>query len=337
MGRGLKVAVCRIAARKLVNKVLQIRRFNTGELLKVIKCVKSFSIKSKEDFGNGCHSAATEPYFYDAAYTHVKRNTAIPINEQGQCIVAVEITPETELQSCTWECSKECKPITEGEVDAILYLKAAFDHSVEDVRAALNTCDYGFPYGHYTKLANSTPLQPKGHPIVCYCGNECGSQLRILRAASTHFPTLRMFLHQIHSALVCHKCVCEIDQALSAGDYSKLMEITGIKNIESLLSNDVDLRYEQITHNTSYLRQPDLEEKLVVTHAALITELEKEIDDFPEHVCCCCERLNQRKSISVVRLSDNFNNDTWPDLKCHILKNNPDAGKQVYTVHVLLL
>ena len=45
----------------------------------------------------------------------------------------------------------------------------------------------------------------------------------------------------------------------------------------------------------------------MVTHAALITELEKEIDDFPEHVCCCCERLNQRKSISVVRLSDNFN------------------------------
>ena len=138
-----------------------------------------------------------------------------------------------------------------------------------------------------------------------------------------------MFLHQIHSALVSHKCVCKIDQALSAGDYSKLMEITGIKNIESLLSNDVDLKYEQIKHNNSYLRQPDLEEKLVVTHAALITELEKEIDDFPEHVCCCCERLNQRKSISVVRLSDNFNSDVWPDLKCHILKNNPDAGKQV--------
>ena len=109
-------------------------------------------------------------------------------------------------------------------------------------------------------------------------------------------------MHQIHSALVSHKCVCKIDRALSAGDYSKLMKITGIKYIESLLSNDVDLKYEQITHNNSYLRQPDLEDKLVFTHAALITELEKEIDDFPEHVCCCCDRLNQRKSISVVRL-----------------------------------
>ena len=67
----------------------------------------------------------------------------------------------------------------------------------------------------------------------------------------------------------------------------------------------------------------------MLTHAALITELDKEINDFPEHVCCCCDRLNQRKSISVVRLSDNFNSDVWPDLKCHILKNNPDAAKQV--------
>ena len=31
----------------------------------------------------------------------------------------------------------------------------------------------------------------------------------------------------------------------------------------------------------------------------------------------------------MVRLSDNFNSDVWPDLKCHILKNNPDAAKQV--------
>ena len=100
MGRKLKIAACRIAARKLVNKVLQIRRFITGELLKTIKCVKSISITSREDFGEGRHSAATETYFYYAAYMYVrvKRGTAIPINEQGQCIVAVEVTPETELQ-----------------------------------------------------------------------------------------------------------------------------------------------------------------------------------------------------------------------------------------------
>ena len=83
------------------------------------------------------------------------------------------------------------------------------------------------------------------------------------------------------------------------------MKMAGIKNIESLLGNDVDHEYEENTHDNSYLRQPDLEDKLVFTHAALITEFEKEIDDFPEHACCC-ERLSQRKSMSVVSFSDNL-------------------------------
>ena len=178
----------------------------------------------------------------------------------------------------------------------------------------------------------SRPVDRKGHPIVCYCGSLCTSQLRILRASSTHFPILRQLLREVHGAIASHKCVLEIDEALSAGDYHKLMEIANIRTFGALLKNDLDSKYEQCNDSEcgdSVLRQPDLEEQLVLTHAALITELDKEINDFPEHVCCCCDRLNQRKSISVVRLSDNFNSDVWPDLKCHILKNNPDAAKQV--------
>ena len=110
------------------------------------------------------------------------------------------------------------------------------------------------------------------------------------------------------------------------------MEITDTLYFGSLLKNDLDSKYEQTEDSESSdsgLRQPDLEEQLVFTHAALIKELEKEIYDFPEHVRCCCDRLNQRKSISVVTLSDNFNSDVWPDLKSHILNNNPNAAKQV--------
>jgi len=42
-------------------------------------------IEGKEDFGGGCHTASAEPYYYDAAYQLVKRNYAIPIDENGKC------------------------------------------------------------------------------------------------------------------------------------------------------------------------------------------------------------------------------------------------------------
>ena len=62
-----------------------------------------------------------------------------------------------------------------------------------------------------------------------------------------------------------------------------------------------------------------------MTHAKLITELEKEIEDFPEHVCCSCERLFQKKSVTVVKLSDNLGNVVWPMLKSFIFEQIPDV------------
>ena len=241
---------------------------------------------------------------------------------QGKCIVAKEIALDHQCAKSIkrWECSSECKPISKGEVDAILSLKMAFQLSVEKVRAALATCHYGCPYGHYTKLEGSTPVYRKGHPIICHSGSECSSQLRILRAASTHFPVLRNILHGVHNAIECHKCVLGIDTALSVGDYKALMRLSNIGKIEYLLSNDVDVKYEHCIGSYSVSREPDLEKHLVITHAALITILEKEINDFPEHACCCCERLHQRKSVSVVRFTDDFNSDVWTELKCFILQ-----------------
>ena len=76
----------------------------------------------------------------------------------------------------------------------------------------------------------------------------------------------------------------------------------------------------------SYLvsRDPDLEKNIVITHTALFTQFEKAIGDFPEHGCCCCERLHQRKSVSVVSLTDEFNSD---ELKCFILEKKPSCFK----------
>ena len=47
--------------------------------------MKSISLKGRKDFGEGCHSASTESYFYEAAYQPVQRDYPIPVNRQGQC------------------------------------------------------------------------------------------------------------------------------------------------------------------------------------------------------------------------------------------------------------
>ena len=44
-----------------------------------------------------------------------------------------------------WECSGECKIVTDIEVNAILTLKAVFEKPIQEVRHALDKCDDGCP------------------------------------------------------------------------------------------------------------------------------------------------------------------------------------------------
>ena len=57
-----------------------------------------------------------------------------------------------------WECTVECKVLTESEIGTIIDLKAAFEHPIQDVRKALDTCDSDCPNRHYTRC---------GSPRVC--------------------------------------------------------------------------------------------------------------------------------------------------------------------------
>ena len=347
----LEMTVCRLAAQRLVSKALQVRKEHAGLLLGSLKSIKSIKLNEESDFGNNCHTRSTEPFFYEAAYQPVVvRDTPIPINERGECVVAEEIpcepsenvssdsaqTPKSDSVPKVykkWRCHKECRPLSVSEVAAILDLRSCLELSVEEAREALAKCDLGCPFVHSTKLVGSTPVALKGHPIVCYTGDSCTSTLRILRAASTHFPVLRKFLVHVTTALSCHKIVCSIDSALQCGNYKKLMQFTDVKKVELLLGSNIAERYQQLNVDDcphSLFKSPTLEMDLAIAHAALISAFEKEINDFPEHACCCCERLHQRKSVSVVRLSDDFkSSDVWSELKLYIQSNTPDVATKV--------
>ena len=60
--------MCRVAAKKLLNKALEICREHAGSLLQAARLVQSMEITDKNDFSDGCHMASTEPFFYDSAY-----------------------------------------------------------------------------------------------------------------------------------------------------------------------------------------------------------------------------------------------------------------------------
>ena len=86
----LEKTVGRLSVKRLVCKALQIRRKHAGFLVATIKLIKSISLKERNDFGKGYHTSSTEPFFYEAAYLHV-RDPPIPVNEKGECVVAQEV------------------------------------------------------------------------------------------------------------------------------------------------------------------------------------------------------------------------------------------------------
>ena len=76
----------------------------------------------------------------------------------------------------------------------------------------------------------------QGHPLVCSNDGGCYSKMHILRAAATHYPLLTKLMRLVYSAVNSHKCVQNIDNALSAGNYHTLMDITELIDFEALLA-----------------------------------------------------------------------------------------------------
>ena len=141
----------------------------------------------------------------------------------------------------------------------------------------------------------------------------CGSILRLVRAASVHYPRLWSFVCELYTARRLSTQVQNIDAALSNADLQKLMDMTDLNVAKwacSLASMDVD----PSAHSSTTDGLQNVEGNLKIKHAQLITNFEKLENDDPEHACCSCERLCLRKNVTSLKNSEHkFNSETWND------------------------
>ena len=112
--------------------------------------------------------------------------------------------------------------------------------------------------------------------MVCSNDGGCYSKLRILRSAAMHFLVLGTLQCLVCSAVNSHQHVKNIVNALSAGDFHILMEITKLTDFETPLSNGVETTYEQSTKTAeSGIVKPGIEIQLLTKNAQLIAELKR--------------------------------------------------------------
>ena len=337
----LTVAVCRIAAKRILNQALKIRRDSAGKLLSMVREINRLVITSS--LGPSCHTASSEPYFYDSAYKRIKRESPVAIDEQGRCYIAKEIEHDKKTgRPKKWHCTGECKLPTDDEISSILEAKDFFKLPIQELRHKLENIDSGCDNLHHIIPCSVMPCkcpsneeelceQLKGHPLTCTSG-KCQSLLRILRKASVHHSILRRFLFLLYVARQHHLTVHAIDLCLCAADFKQLMELAGIEDYDHLFRCEVDAgagKCDNVVPAYSLCGLSGLEADLQVEHAELITNLEKQISDDPEHACCSCERLLLRKQVTKFTFDDKkFSSAVWNQLKQYILHRDPNVKCQ---------
>ena len=68
--------------RRVLQAALKIRKEQAGELIKSARSIDVLQIPDESDWER-CHTATSEPYFYNQSYTQVKRDGPICIDGKG--------------------------------------------------------------------------------------------------------------------------------------------------------------------------------------------------------------------------------------------------------------
>lgn len=135
------------------------------------------------------------------------------------------------------------------------------------------------------------------HPLPCALGM-CGSLLRAIRSAAVHYARMRSFLSLFYRAARHHRCVPNVDAALSSVDFEQLMTIRDVQTYAEIFDDD-ETEYDD--GNISNPGLVNLEAQLQVKYAEVITTFKKQTNDDPEYACCSCERLHQYKNVTSLK------------------------------------
>ena len=91
--------------------------------------MESIELTDKDDFGDGCHMASTEPFFYDSAYKLVKKEYACQWemhHSKEWCTYNEMPRYSSKEPPIKWECSSECKILSDSDVCKIIDLDIVF-------------------------------------------------------------------------------------------------------------------------------------------------------------------------------------------------------------------
>ena len=139
--RSHTAAIAQVAAHRLIAKALQIRKKYVGLLLKTVKHVCGLHIKGQCDFGEGLHSVCSESYYYESIYYFEHKPSVFVVDSCGRCCQDIEVHDDSTDK--VWKCSSNYKPLTECEVNTILYFKSDFDRPMCELLPIILACDDG--------------------------------------------------------------------------------------------------------------------------------------------------------------------------------------------------
>ena len=293
--RTLPHAVASIAARRVLTVVLKRRREGAGEFLKCVRKLQVLHLLTEDVFAQQYHTPSSEPYFYDQSYAQVKRTAPIPVDDNGKCIVGEVLKRIEETGKATkWMCTAECKLPDADAREKINALVSDFEEKIiPELRQALDEIDTGCPYLHHRtpftckweegvrRYSQECTRPLRGHPLPCALeDSECPSLLRMLRAATPHFPRLHEMLKPLYGAISNNKFITRIDKALSEGDFVGLCLWLNLSEYANLLgpSNQSAFLYSPLDSSSGpQFQEPNLPDLLQVEHAELIKVFRKEI------------------------------------------------------------